>query len=359
MKVLHLPSSVGGMPWALAQGERSLGLESQVLYKSSDWLGYPYDACVGLQSVRHWMFRYKMVISAFMSMRRKFDVFHFNYGQTLITSERLRFQHIDLPFYPKSAKLFVTYNGCDARQKLPTLERTNISACHDPSCYGGICNSGKMDRIRRKGIEKMARYVTHIWAVNPDLLYFLPKEKSSFLPYAVISGEESVSRPRFENRRLRIIHAPTNRGAKGSEIILATIRELEKTHGDLFEFRLIENIPHSKVMKMFSEADLLIDQILVGWYGGVAVEFMRMGRPVVCRIAEEDLKFVPGQMSLDVTEAFIQAEPETLKEAVLRCVEGGRAFLKEKAEAALYYAHTWHDPKYVASITKEAYETSF
>jgi glycosyltransferase involved in cell wall biosynthesis len=356
-RVLHLPAAVGGMPWALAQGERSLGLESQVLYKSSDWLGYPYDACLGLENVRHRMLRYKTVISAFISIRRKFDVFHFNYGQTLITSERLRFPHMDLPFYPKSAKLFVTYNGCDARQKLPTLERTSISACQDPSCYGGICNSGEKDRIRRKGIEKMARYVRHIWAVNPDLLYFLPKDKSSFLPYAVIGEEKNVGKPGFENRRLRIVHAPTNRGAKGSELIIATMRDLEKTKGGKFEFQLVENVPHAEAMRILSEADVLIDQILIGWYGGIAVELMSMGKPVICRIAEEDLRFIPRQMAREVKEAFIQAGPEELREVILQCVEGDRSFLKRKSEAALNYASTWHDPKYVAGITKEAYES--
>jgi hypothetical protein len=205
----------------------------------------------------------------------------------------------------------------------------------------------------------MARYVRHIWAVNPDLLHFLPRNKSSFLPYAVMVDGKRTDKPIFENRRLKIVHAPTDRGAKGSEKIIRVMQELARTKSNKFEFQLVENVPHSDAVRIFRNADILIDQVLIGWYGGIAVEFMSMGKPVICRIAEEDLKFVPKQMAQDVKEAFIQAEPGTLKETILQCIEGDRVFLKRKAEAALNYAQTWHDPKYVASVTKEAYEISF
>ena len=183
MRVLHLPMPVAGMPWALAQGERGLGLESQVLYSHSNWLDYPSDICLNLEQVDGDLMKIRKLISTFFSVRNKFDVFHFNYGRTLIHTEKFGIVQAELPFYTDRAKLFVTYNGCDARQKFPTMTRTMISPCHDAECYNGICNSGKRDRMRRKSIDKMAKYVRHMWAVNPDLLHFLPKEKSSkFLP---------------------------------------------------------------------------------------------------------------------------------------------------------------------------------
>jgi hypothetical protein len=82
-----------------------------------------------------------------------------------------------------------------------------------------------------------------------------------------------------------------------------------------------------------------------------------MGKPVICRIEEEDLHFIPKQMAADLKDAFIQGEETNLKEVILRCIED-REFLQRKSEAGLDYARTWHDPKYVAGITKEAYESS-
>jgi len=345
------------MPWGLAQGERSLGLNSQVLYTYTNWLDYPSDICLNLERVNSRLIKLKKLSSTFLAVRNKFDVFHFNYGQSLINTEKPTMIQVELPFYPKRAKLFVTYNGSDARQKFPTVARTEISPCHYDDCFGGVCNADKRDRMKRKGIAKMAKYVRQMWAVNPDLLNFLPKEKASFLPYAVIMDKSPPKKPTFDKKKLKVVHAATNRAAKGSEIIIAAMEQVKRTAAGRVEFQIVENLPHQQATKVYREADLIIDQILIGWYGGFAVEVMSMGKPVICRIAKEDLHFIPEQMAADLQDAFIHGEETNLKEVILRCIED-REFLQRKAEAGLDYALTWHDPKYVASITKEAYETS-
>lgn len=96
----------------------------------------------------------------------------------------------DLPFYPKNKRIVFTYNGCDARQKYETIKRSRIAPCHEESCYGGICKSGAMDTRRAKSVNIVSKYAHHIFAVNPDLLYFLPKNISSFLPYSIASWDE-------------------------------------------------------------------------------------------------------------------------------------------------------------------------
>ena len=106
-RVLHLPTPIGGMPWGLAQGERSLGLDSQVLYTYTNWLDYPSDICLNLERVNSHLVKLKKLSSTFLSIRKEFDVFHFNFGQTLINTEKLGIVQGELPFYPKGAKLFV------------------------------------------------------------------------------------------------------------------------------------------------------------------------------------------------------------------------------------------------------------
>ena len=105
------------------------------------------------------------------------------------------------------------------------------------------------------------------------------------------------------------------------------------------------------------EADLVIDQILVGWYGGVAVEAMKMAKPVIARIAAEDLHFIPQQMAEDVQQTIIQVDPDTIYEVLLRCV-GDKDFLRHRAAASLEYVHRWHDPLKVATQVKQAYEVA-
>src|SRR5690242_7052347 len=137
MKVLHLPTDVGGNSWGLSQGERSLGLFSEVLTLSRSKIGYPSDIHLYDESQSPSRY-YKLFkrICAFLKIRNRYDVFHFNFGMSLIhLLQHPIFYHFDLPFYPKSARLFVTYNGCDARQKYPTMQRAPIAACHNKDCY--------------------------------------------------------------------------------------------------------------------------------------------------------------------------------------------------------------------------------
>lgn len=344
------------MAWALAQGEKSLGLESLVLYAQSNWLNYQSDFNLHLEGTNA-LRKFTELVLAFVSVRREYDIFHFNGGSSLLNTGKAGLAHLDLPFYPKKAKLFVSYNGCDARQKYPTIARKKIAACHNPDCWEGMCMSGRLDEIRRKNIEKMAKYVQHMWAVNPDLLYFLPREKSSFLPYAVSRDVEGVKEPAFQNRILKIAHAPTNRAAKGSDAILEALEGVKRQHHKNIEICLVENVPHQKALELYRGADIVVDQILTGWYGGFAVEAMMMGKPVICRIEKEDLQFIPEKMARDLADAIIDVDQDNLVNVLLRCIED-RDFLKEKARAGIEYSRAWHDPKFVARITKEAYENS-
>lgn len=367
MKILHLPSAVGGNAWGLAESERSIGLNSTVLVAAEDWLKYPADIKLGLEEIQTIVGKAAIIGLTFFDIRNKYDIFHFNFGNSLMhipnkwkpyfPSIFKYIDMIDLPFYKKKSKLFVTYNGCDARQKFPTIERTSISACQNTNCYGGMCNSGIFDKYRRHSIDKMARYVEHMWALNPDLLYFLPKEKSSFLPYTISKWLDLDPYPSKFDKKMKIVHAPTNREAKGSDPILSAIEKIKKDSPNQIEVQLVENVNHEKALKIYREADLVIDQILIGWYGGIAVEAMKMGKPVIARIAKEDLHFIPRQMAADLLETIISADPHTIEEVLRLCIED-RGYLKKRAEASLDYVNRWHNPQYVASLTKAKYESS-
>lgn len=356
MKVLHLPTDVGGNAYGLSRGERTLGLQSEVLSETASKFGFPSDIQLNLENLPSFgELRYLKKILTFFKIRKSYDVFHFNYGSSLL-HRRFHpfFYQLELPFYPSKAKLFATYNGCDARQKYPTMQRTQVAACHNDACYSGVCNSGKRDIERQKSIQKMANHVHHIWALNPDLLYFLPKGKSSFLPYTVSCFDVPVHPPKLE-KKLRIVHAPTNQAAKGSAYILQALDRLKAKYSDLFEVILVQNMPHQQALECYKSADLIIDQVLIGWYGAFAVETMLMGKPVIARIAIEDLKFIPSQMANQLLGTVINTEPYQLYDVLEKCLND-RQFLAERAQASIEYARKWHDPLYVARLTKEKYE---
>jgi len=353
MRVLHLPTLVGGMAWGLAQGERRLGLDSKVLTTQEHFLSYPYDISLRWDK-KGAMGRFISSLRAFLKYRNKFDVFHFNYGSTLIDFRTYGIFHWDLPFYPKDKKIVFTYNGCDARQKYKTIKRVDIASCHEKDCYGGICNDKGRDRMRENRINIVSKYAQNIFAVNPDLLYFLPENISSFLPYTIAAWYDIETVPYKIGRTIKIVHSPTDRSAKGSQYILQALENLKKRFD--IEIVLVENIPYQEALRDYEKADLIIDQVLTGWYGAAAVEAMKMGKPVGVYIREEDLQFIPKEMAKDLKETIININPNNIESILEEYLENPQR-LYFKSQASSEYVHKWHDPVYVAGITKSFYES--
>lgn len=83
-----------------------------------------------------------------------------------------------------------------------------------------------------------------------------------------------------------LIHAPSEHLIKGSKYVERAINEL-KNDGYNFKFKLIQNIPYEEAHKIYQEeADIFIDQFILGGLGTFAVEGMYYGKPVVSYLIE-------------------------------------------------------------------------
>lgn len=81
---------------------------------------------------------------------------------------------------------------------------------------------------------------------------------------------------------------------------------------------------------------------------------MALGKPVVCYIREEDLKFIPPLMKKDLP--IINANPDNIFEILKGLVED-RGKLNLIGEQSRAYVERWHDPMKIAERMKEAYES--
>jgi glycosyltransferase involved in cell wall biosynthesis len=350
VRILHCPTSTGGNAWGLSQAERKLGLDSTVLIFQNTWLDYPADINLRLDRSSK-LVKYLRMSSFFLEAVRKYDVFHFNFGLSLFFIPRLNL-FLDVPILKQvGKKIVVTYQGCDARQREFCINNFPISACMERDCAGGQCNE-RTDVQKRKRIALHGKYADRVFALNPDLLYVIPN--GEFLPYASVDVREWVPSQEKGNRKnFNIFHAPTNRGAKGTKYILEVVEKLREKHKRI-ELNLVENLPHAKVKEIMQAADLVIDQLLVGWYGAVAVEAMALGKPVVCYVREEDLRFIPRRMEEDLP--IINANPENLYQVLDRHINN-RKTLSLIGEKSRSYVERYHDPIKIAQQMKELYES--
>lgn len=349
----------------LARAERELGLDSKAIVFQQSKFNYPVDQVLlapGAGFVAKLAARWRLLWIAL-----SYDVIHYNFGESIMPS-RLSLagartgglrgiyriyvrcvELLDVRLLKALGKgIVVTYQGDDARQGGYCRKNFAITFANEveDNYYTPLT-----DRLKRERIERFARYADRIHAYNPDLLCVLPRG-SGFLPYP-FDLREWRPMERQTNPVPVIVHAPSHRGVKGTRFILEAV-EILRGKGMDFEFVLVEGLPQQEARKHYERADLLVDQLLAGWYGGLAVELMALGKPVICYIREQDLEYIPGEMRNELP--VINATPATVAEVMEYWLTKGLEQLPEVGEKSRRYVERWHDSLRIAETMKREYE---
>ena len=376
IRVLHAPATVGGNAHNLSVALNSLGIKSKSLTLIQNYFQYPVDIVVWSKN-DGFIAREIKRIKAIYSELKSFDLIHFNFGTTMATPNNYpRFNELSLglkifllkiigAFYTNILQLaelyflklmnkpvFVTYQGDDARQGDYCLKHFEISiATQVESNYYNSASDG----FKRRSINRLAKYADQIYALNPDLLHVLPS-CAKFTPYSHIFLDDWLPiYTQLENRPLRILHAPSHRKVKGTDILVDALDKL-KLQGFDFELLLVEGLSNSEARKLYEKADVLVDQLFAGWYGCLAVELMALGKPTIVYIRDEDLKFIPAEMKAELP--FIRVTPFNIEEVLKHVIEMPRQELFALAQRSRAFVEKWHDPVKIATEIKNDYEVA-
>lgn len=373
MRVIHVPSTGGGNPQGISKHLNQLGVKSETWTFSQNYFGYPADKVLckedqGLvlrQLKRILAFRYIFLT----------DVVFFNSGSGFFSpyiaisdQKYLRYKKFLLNIYSSYSSImskielglisllnkpiFIQYQGSDARQG--DFCRKNFEIHFADRVAKGL-DSLASDEAKRKSIAAYSKRARKIYALNPDLLHVLPK-RAEFLPYSHISLDEwEPVYNQLQKRPLRIGHAPSHRAIKGTDLLLDAVERL-KRGGFEFELVLVEGKSNTEAREIYKTVDVLVDQLFAGWYGGLAVEAMALGKPVVAYIRQEDLDFIPELMRSELP--IIQAEPSTIRDVLERILKAPRAELVEIARDSRAYVERWHDPIAIARRIKADIEAT-
>jgi hypothetical protein len=375
MRILHVPSTVGGNPQGLSRHLRELGVDSVSWAFDRNYFNYPCDRV--LWSPEDGPLRRELKrIGAIIEAARTFDVIHFNFGTSLACPVAPR-SHPSVPFTRRWKQrllrlywdvlqvvelnlyrlagilMFVHYQGDDARQgdRSKALFRISIAANVGTDYYDDAS-----DRFKRRMIRRMARFCRAIYTVNPDLLHVLPAG-SRFVPYSHIALHEWA--PSYPDAAggapLRVGHAPSHRGAKGTEALLRAVDGL-RAEAVPIELVLVEGVSHQSVSRLLAQVDVLVDQLYAGWYGGVAVEAMALGKPVVVYIRHEDLGGIPDSMRHELP--FVEAEATTLRNQLRQLACMPRSELHALGRRSRIFVERWHDPRRIAAEIKADYDAA-
>ncbi|MEC1719145.1 glycosyltransferase family protein [Schinkia azotoformans] len=335
MKILHAPENIGGMAGVLAREQSRLGHDAISYSFQTNHFKFPSDIVLNNPASK------SEKINKAMKFALEFDVFHFYFGSSLLGSGLQ-----DVKWLSKlGKKIFFYFCGCDIRDEKTTIMKYPISACQE--CFPKLCSAN-----RQLAHDIAQKYGEINFVSTPDLLEFV--ERSVLLPQVVdfdiideIKNENKVDRVKQKDR-LTIAHAPTNRLIKGTKYIIDTVESL-KSEGLNIELLLIENMTHKDALHSYMNADLAIDQLLVGSYGLLTAELMALGVPTVVYLREDLLE------KYDEAPPLINANPYNLKD-IIKNIYNNREMLHSYNQRGEEYALKYHHPVPLAIKCLEYYD---
>lgn len=364
-RILILPSNTGGTINYICEALNKLNFEANILTFDEHKFRYFSNKVLFDKKDNFIMKEIKKILA--LRNYYNYDCIIFNYGRSLFSieiidkNERFYFLKKLRNLYYKLMRTFeffflkilqkyivVIFCGDDARQFFFCLENFFIS----PAKYfkKNVHIYKKIDRIKVNNIKFINNYANDIFALNPDIMHVLPK-RTKFLPYPYkkVFPKRNIAHP---SSKLSILHAPSNRDNKGTDLIIDVVNRMNNS--DL-EFKInlviLENKTNKYILDNIEKFDLIIDQLLIGWYGSISVESMALGIPVICYIREEDLGFIPQQMRKEIP--IINADQFNLEKKIIEFMRLTKKQVNDLSQKSIRYIHKWHSIESTSIIFKD------
>lgn len=261
----------------------------------------------------------------------EFDVFHFNFGTTLTFHNH----DLELLFELKKTAL-MNFWGSDARIQ-PIAGRLNPY----------FKDIKTRDDAIRKNIEHMAKYISTCIVPDYEVFEYVKDyfKKVYIIPHVI---DVKKYRPfiREPGNRIKIIHAPINPKSKGSRYIIRAVENLKSKYN--IDFDIIQGLPHDTAIDIYRNSDIIIDQLIAGSYGRLAIEGMALGKPVICYISDFMKEKYPKDLPI------ISANPDNIEEKLEFLIKN-KDMLPQLGKHGPSYIQNYHTPYKVIPKLIEIY----
>lgn len=297
--------------WSFTRVLRRRGYQIDFYGFSKTHFDMPVDFLLKFSTNPYLAFLQK--IKYFFKILPKYDIWHFNYMEVFF-------------FYPVNLlilkllgkKIIVTFRGSEVRSRL----RMKIF------CY-------LADKIVLTGpflVQSVDRY---------DVI----------IPYARNVWELAKLVKKRNHSKLRVLHAPSNPKAKGTFYIEKVFKQLGKSYSQV-DFKIVQGLNHDKLLNEMSQADIIVDQLLVGWYGGISAEAMAMGKVVMAFLEPAYFKLISFGSELPVLNTNIWTFKRDLEMII-----NHPADIRKISVEGIKFAGKYHDASKVAKQYRNLYRS--
>jgi len=195
-------------------------------------------------------------------------------------------------------KVYAIAAGNDIRDyDLDEIVNIYYDKKEDPKFYG----RKKLKRNRRTAFFWGLFATKIICARNGTLsLYRQRKKTVDIIGYNFLK-KSSVTEVKYNKaKRIKMVHAPSNKGTKGTKYIREAVERLKEAGYD-FDYIELTNVPNTKVLEELKTSDIALCQVFMGGIGTFAHEAMNNG----CMIVAYVLEFVRKRYKVPVYNVTI------------------------------------------------------
>ena len=335
-----------------ASVERLLGVRAVSLVTHTYYITQAFDIDVS-KWVQRPLLRYAAswlaLAGVFLFAKRIHTYFD---GGILPALERFQFNRHELFIY-RLARLehFVWTYGADVRVRKITQIMGEPNCCSECDDIGKhcICATDAAEANMRQVMKGAVAAFT-----MGDMMEYVPGSTPGlfFWPIDLKDGwaqQEPIYPPRDSARPLRVVHAPNHRQFKGTRHIELAVAQLRSEKISI-ELVLVEKMSNEEALKVYQSADLVIDQVLIGFHGYFALEAMALGKPVMCFIRDRQ-RYLLNPDACPIIDVRLESLADTLR--TWACAD--RETLHERGRASRRYIEENFSKDAFASRLSSAY----
>ncbi|HOL34292.1 MAG TPA: glycosyltransferase [bacterium] len=344
MKVLHLPVNIASIPSHTVRGLRKIGIDARGLIFDNKYCQLSEGLnVINVSEKRKLEKDLKKIIFAYNFFRWATwaDVIHWYFGHSVLP------WNVDIKFIHLLKKpAIIEWLGSDIR--IPEIE------FNDNPYYRKIFKNIKTPSAQfKKSIKKQKIFLKHgfVSLVPPCMeQYLLKKPCTEFfiLRQRIMVSDYSPSFPSSDNQHPVVVHISTNPFIKGTSAIVEIVSKLKKRYN--FEFKLASGVSYSQAMNLIQQADVFLDQFILGSYGMACLEAMAFGKPVVSYIKPSLITKYPHDLPI------INANLENLELVLEELLLDGRK-RQELGIRGRTYVEKYHDAIKLANDLVRIYST--
>lgn len=175
-----------------------------------------------------------------------------------------------------------------------------------------------------------------VFVTTPDLISDWPEAR--WVPLTINAKIWKNSEPPLCEKRIRIVHAPTNAWVKGSDLIEPALLKLQDE--GIIQYTRVQNVPSARMPEVYRDADVVLDQFLVGSYGVTAVEALASGRIVLGHVREDVREYVKSYSGIELP--IVQTTVDDI-EQVIRAISKEMDAYRELAARGPAFVDVVHD----------------